>query len=262
MPALHIRPQSRSLILLTLFFLLAAIFPAGVVLAGPGDISIVINGQPLNLDAPPLLQGGRLLAPVRPLAAALQARVTWNEATNSVIITTAKTTIVLEPGTKKAVQDGKRVSLDVPVQHGSNDRIMVPLRFLAESLGAAVAWDAQNLTATITTPWVTATGRLVVSDVEGRHFELETGQGRLVLLPEEGSTGIAKDLEKYAGQMVIVVGTMTNEPNIYMRGPIMRVNSVSPVQSPTPAGSGEETYMLALLPSPSPHPTWWSRGRT
>ena len=59
----------------------------------------------------------------------------------------------------------------------------------------------------------------MVSNVEGRHFELETGTGRLVLLPEEGSTGVAKDLEKYAGQVVMVIGTLTNESNIYMRGP-------------------------------------------
>ncbi|MDN5327324.1 MAG: hypothetical protein PWP41_2020 [Moorella sp. (in: firmicutes)] len=81
----------------------------------------------------------------------------------------------------------------------------------------------------------------MVSHDEGLHFELETAQGRLVLLPEEGSSNVAKDLEKYAGQVVMVVGTLTNEPNIYMQGPIMRVNSVSPFQAPAPAGSGEET---------------------
>lgn len=93
---------------------------------------------------------------------------------------------------------------------------------------------------------IKATGKLVVSNVEGRHFELETGTGRLVLLPEEGSTGVAKDLEKYAGQVVMVIGTLTNESNIYMRGAIMRVNSVMPVQSPTPANNNEENLVAGI----------------
>ncbi|GAF25289.1 hypothetical protein MTCOM_20700 [Moorella thermoacetica] len=93
---------------------------------------------------------------------------------------------------------------------------------------------------------IMATGKLVVSNVESRHFELETGRGRLVLLPEEGSTGVAKDLEKYAGKVAMVVGTLTSEPNIYMRGPLMRVNSVSLVQSPTPAGSDEESSAAGI----------------
>jgi hypothetical protein len=93
---------------------------------------------------------------------------------------------------------------------------------------------------------IRATGKLVVSNVEGRHFELETDRGRLVLLPEEGSTGVAKDLEKYAGRTVMVIGTLTKEPNIYMQGPIMRVNSVMPVQSPTPASNGEENLAASI----------------
>ncbi|CEP69099.1 Uncharacterized [Moorella glycerini] len=67
-----------------------------------------------------------------------------------------------------------------------------------------------------------------------------------MLLPEEGSTGVAKDLEKYAGRTVMVIGTLTKEPNIYMQGPIMRVNSVMPVQSPTPASNGEENLAASI----------------
>lgn len=152
MPIPKTRPRSRYLVLLTLIFLLTTLLPARAVPAAPGEIGIIVNGQQLKLDTPPLLQDGYLLVPARPLAEALQAGVTWNEATNSAIITTAKTTIILEPGIKDVVQDGQRVILDIPVQRNTNGRILVPLRFLAEALGATVAWDAANLTVTITTP--------------------------------------------------------------------------------------------------------------
>ncbi|MDN5362282.1 MAG: hypothetical protein PWP70_1329, partial [Moorella sp. (in: firmicutes)] len=164
MPALKARPQSRSLVLLTLFFLLAAIFPTGAALASPGDISIIVNGQQLNLDTPPLLQDGRLLAPVRPVAEALLARVTWSEESSTVLITTLKTTLVLKVDSKEVSKNGEKLSLDGPVQV-SNGRIMVPLRFLAEALGATVAWDEQNLTATITTPPLPVPERVANSGV-------------------------------------------------------------------------------------------------
>jgi len=181
MASLHSRPRPRSLILLTLFFLLAAMFPAGAAPSGPGEISIIINGLPLQLDTPPLLQEGRLLVPVRPVAEALQARVAWNEATGSVLIKTEQTRIILEPGIKEAVHDGKRVALDVFVQRSSNGRIMVPLRFLAEALGAAVVWDEQDLTATLTTPPLPVPERVNTSGVFPARVAFTTNNNLYIL---------------------------------------------------------------------------------
>jgi len=149
MTALNARPG--TLALLVFLLLLAAMFPGAAVLAGTGDISITVNGQLLSPDVPPLLQGNRLLFPARPLAEALQARVTWNEASRTAVVTTSQTTILFKLDSKEVVKDGEKLSLDVPVQV-SRGHIMVPLRFLAEALGAEVAWDERNLAATISTP--------------------------------------------------------------------------------------------------------------
>ncbi|WP_338827032.1 stalk domain-containing protein [Neomoorella thermoacetica] len=140
----------KSLVLLALFFLLAGFFPAPG-LAGTGGITIFVDGQELNLEEPAIIQDGYVLAPVRALAEALQARVTWNEGTNEVIITGPQTTIKMVAGSKDVYKNEERLSLSVPVQV-RNGRVLAPARFLAESLGAGVSWNALTLTVAITTP--------------------------------------------------------------------------------------------------------------
>ncbi|GFN22157.1 stalk domain-containing protein [Thermanaeromonas sp. C210] len=70
-------------------------------------------------------------------------------------------------------------------------------------------------------------GRLVESLVEGRHLELETEDyGILVVIP--ASPEVAAALEGYVGQEVVIEGTLEHKPNIYMRGPLLRVLAVKP----------------------------------
>lgn len=80
------------------------------------------------------------------------------------------------------------------------------------------AWEAKT---------VLFTGRLVENLVEGRHLELKTdGQGVLVVIP--ANPQVAAELEKYVGREVIVEGILERKPNIYMRGPLLRVMAVKP----------------------------------
>ncbi|MBC7347479.1 MAG: copper amine oxidase N-terminal domain-containing protein, partial [Clostridia bacterium] len=55
-------------------------------LAGTGAISVLADGHALVTDAPPLVENGRVLVPVRPLAESLGARVSWDEKARSVLI--------------------------------------------------------------------------------------------------------------------------------------------------------------------------------
>lgn len=60
-------------------------FPAGAA-AGKG-ITVLVAGKPLAGDAAPVLENGHVFAPVRPLAEALQAAVTWDGDARRVLIT-------------------------------------------------------------------------------------------------------------------------------------------------------------------------------
>ena len=57
-------------------------------------------------------------------------------------------TVSYDGGKKQATVNGKTVTLDVAPQL-LNDRTMVPLRFVVESLGAIVEWEDVTQTVTI-----------------------------------------------------------------------------------------------------------------
>ena len=120
--------------------------------AANGDISVLLDGKAISFDQPPIEQQGRTLIPVRAVSEALQARVSWDEATQTVIIAKDNTTISLILNSRVAgvsgVYDEVKI-LDVPATE-INGRTLIPLRFLAESFGLGVGWDEATQTVTLT----------------------------------------------------------------------------------------------------------------
>ena len=99
-------------------------------------------------DVAPIISGDRTFLPIRLVAEALGATVTWNEAAQSVTIADGDTTIVIYIGQPFATVNGEPVQLDAPA-FITNGRTYLPVRFVAETLGAAVTWDAAAKTVTI-----------------------------------------------------------------------------------------------------------------
>ena len=112
--------------------------------AETGDITVKVNGKTIRFpDRSPVVQHERTLVPVRFVAEALGYDVTWNEADNSVVIDDGK--IVLYIGTNTAKFGGKTVTLDVKPTVIQN-RTMVPLRVIAETLDCSVDWISETKT--------------------------------------------------------------------------------------------------------------------
>lgn len=61
----------------------------------------------------------------------------------------ATATFALAANPIKLIVNGQEIQCDVPPQN-INGRVLVPARFIAESLGASVAWDAANNAVVIT----------------------------------------------------------------------------------------------------------------
>lgn len=108
-----------------------------------------VNGEAKTLDAAPIIRGNRTMLPVRFVAENLGAQVAWDPTTSTAILTTDEVVINITIGASTATVNGESVALDAPAFIESS-RTYLPVRFVAESLGATVSWDGETSTATIT----------------------------------------------------------------------------------------------------------------
>ena len=115
-----------------------------VVSAKSSGISVMVNGTTIKFpDQKPIVQNERTLVPVRFVAEALGHKVLWDADSNSVNIDGGR--IILYIGTMKAAINGKSVILDV-ASTVINNRTMVPLRVVAETLDCSVDWISETNT--------------------------------------------------------------------------------------------------------------------
>jgi len=125
---------------------LTALLTAGALAAA--DISVTVDGRALSFDQPPLMQDGRVLVPLRGIFEALGAEVQWDAPSRTVRARSEKSQMTLPLGSRTATVDGRTVNLDVPASVVGG-RTVVPLRFVAEALGAQVLWEGAARRVTI-----------------------------------------------------------------------------------------------------------------
>ncbi|MFF2532323.1 stalk domain-containing protein [Brevibacillus sp. NPDC058079] len=92
------------------------------------------------LDTAPFIQSGTTLVPLRFIADGLGVPIVYDNNTQVATLTLNEKTVKLSAGSKTAKIDEQTVNLPVAPQI-VNNRMMVPLRFIAENLGAQVVWD-------------------------------------------------------------------------------------------------------------------------
>ncbi len=102
----------------------------------------------MDTDASPFVSDGRAFVPVRYLADALQAKTSWDAATQTVTVTDGKTIIKMVIGSTTLTINGQAHTMDVaPVIRVG--RAYLPARYVAEALGHTVSWDASTQTVVI-----------------------------------------------------------------------------------------------------------------
>ncbi|MDO4531953.1 MAG: stalk domain-containing protein, partial [Bacillota bacterium] len=113
------------------------------------QLTYLLNNTPVMNDMAPMIRSERTALPIRTVAENLGASVAWKEADRKVTITKADTVIEIFIGEPIAIVNGDPVELDMAA-FIENDRTYMPLRFVAEHLGANVIWDGNAKTVTIT----------------------------------------------------------------------------------------------------------------
>ncbi|HEY9060475.1 MAG TPA: copper amine oxidase N-terminal domain-containing protein [Pseudobacteroides sp.] len=112
-------------------------------------ITVIVNNNIVKFDVFPVIENGRTLVPVRAIFEALGAVVTWNANTRTAIGVKGTRTVNIKVDSTDATINGIHKKLDVPAKIIQN-RTLVPLRFISESLGSIVSWNGETRTAKIT----------------------------------------------------------------------------------------------------------------
>ena len=106
-----------------------------------------IKGNPVLLDAAPYVYNGRAMVPLRFVAECLGAKVSWQQSTKKVVVNTPEKSVELpispNPETSHAIVNGKKIPLDASASIISG-RVMVPVRFISETLGFAIDWHTNE----------------------------------------------------------------------------------------------------------------------
>jgi N-acetylmuramoyl-L-alanine amidase len=124
-----------------------AVFAADAAPAESGEalppVALRIDGQWIHADVAPMIVEGRTLVPARAVFESLGGVVSWDDSAypvQSVSVSCYDTIVNLTIGAATALVNGAEMPLDVPAQI-VNDRTLIPVRFVSESLGFVVRWD-------------------------------------------------------------------------------------------------------------------------
>lgn len=106
-----------------------------------GSTAVLVDDQAIINDVAPVIRNDRTLVPIRVITEALGGQVAWNEAAKEVTLTVNGKEIKMTIG--KALEKYGVA----PVIIGG--RTFVPVRFVADELGAVTTWDDATKTVTI-----------------------------------------------------------------------------------------------------------------
>jgi hypothetical protein len=123
-----------------------------------GQTLVFIDAKLQQYEQPATSISGSMLVPFRAVFEALGAKVKWDGATKTVTATKGNTTIKLTVGSRDAYINGKLVRLNAAPRL-INGKVMVPIRFVSEALGAKVKWNvaAQSVVIFLDPPQVLTT---------------------------------------------------------------------------------------------------------
>jgi hypothetical protein len=132
-----------------LFFAFAV---TGAVFASANRLVVVVDGKPVEFkgNAQPMVYRGRVMVPMRGIFEALGATLTYDPTTRTVQAQRNNEAVELTFGSKIAKKNGAEILLDTPPSIIKNVTF-VPMRFIAESLGAKLSYDKANMRLTIVT---------------------------------------------------------------------------------------------------------------
>ena len=139
----------KGLLYLLSACMLTAAFPSCAI-AGSEHIKIIVDGTEIAQKHTPVVINGRTLVAADSVFGALGTTVLWDEKTKGIDVYHESHKLTLTADSTEAVKDKETITLDTAPRL-IDDVMMVPLRFIAESIGTAVSWDEKTETVSLST---------------------------------------------------------------------------------------------------------------
>lgn len=131
---------------LALLILLLIIGNTTNTFANTGNINVIVDNEKLEVNG--ISENGTTLLPLRVTFESLGAKVYWNQAEQKITGVKGDVVIVLKLDNKIATINNHELPLDVPPKLIKGNTY-VPVRFIAEALGADVIWNNSTKTVSI-----------------------------------------------------------------------------------------------------------------
>jgi len=142
----------RRLVLVVILFVLVVVMalPATAAAAYSNipaevDVSIVVNGNVISPERQPVSVVGRILSPARTTFESLGATIDWYPETQTIVIIKGNMAIGMKVGSKEVNINGIITTTDAaPIL--VRGTVMLPVRFVADTLNEEVKWDGGSRT--------------------------------------------------------------------------------------------------------------------
>lgn len=113
------------------------------VMAEEDVVSVSVDNTLVTFDQNPVIIDGYTLVPIRAVFEQAGAKVDWNQDTQTAIISKNDYTITIKYGDTALYKNGYRVELEKQATM-INNRILIPVRAIAEAMDFAVTWDGHH----------------------------------------------------------------------------------------------------------------------
>ena len=111
----------------------------------PGDVIVEINGKIINFDVPAQIMNDRTMVPMRKIFETLGVKVEWLAETRQIFSVKGDDAIIFQIDVPRVLIHNFPSGIDTYIDLDQapvivNDRTLVPIRAVSESLGANVEW--------------------------------------------------------------------------------------------------------------------------
>jgi endonuclease YncB( thermonuclease family) len=140
--------KARIYIFVLIFLIGGALIPQAQASEISRPISVLLNGTLLSFETPPMEENGSVLVPMRGILEGMGASIQWEPETQTVTAKLGDIELTYTIGKKIAYKNNTELLLETPGQIVDGSTLL-PVRIIAEALGAKVGWNEDSHTVSI-----------------------------------------------------------------------------------------------------------------